>query len=125
LATLLALNLALAGCASPLKRFRKTSPAPAPASASPTYVAPALAPLGRVLSIDPVNGTAVVELSPFASIPADLAARALLARDPGSLTPTANLVASGRRSGAILGVYVIDGAPDANDEVVLKPSSIP
>ena len=99
-------------------RGKKKSPAPPPPA---TYIAPAHPGLGRILSHDANAGVALVELSPFAAIPADLAGRALIARDSATLAPTARLVASAHRSGTIVGVYVIEGTPRPDDEVALRP----
>ena len=120
------------------------SPAPAPAAASlgallllsacasggakrtdpaaPVYLAPLHVEVGSVLSHDAKAGTALVAISPFAKIPATLAGQTLISRHPETLEQTARLVASVHRTGSIFGAYVLEGAPDPKDEVVIPPA---
>ncbi len=107
---------ALTGCSL----FSKKSPTP-PATESSGPVAPAHVELGRIISLQPESGTALVEFVPQARPPAGLAGRALLARKLDTLEVTAQLVASPHQRGRILGVYVISGTPALDDEVVLVP----
>ena len=107
---------ALSGCSV----FSKKSPTrPATESGGPS--APAHLELGRIISLQPESGTALVEFVPHARPPAGLAGRALLARKLDTLEVTARLVASPHQRGRILGVYVISGTPALDDEVVLNP----
>ena len=125
--------VAAAGCTLPFGGTDRAAPREAAAPAGslnrepappPAYVAPAHRPVGRVLYPDPEGGVAVVELSPFVrpALIADLKGRELIARNPDTLEKTATLIASGRRDGAILGVYVKEGMPAPGDEVALPPA---
>lgn len=115
LATALAATTLLTGCAS-IGGSKKSEPA-----AEPLYRAPDSISLGRVLSHDAAAGTALVELAPFSQTPATLDGRAMIARHPATLEPTAQLVGSRWRSGRVVGVKVVEGAPAPDDEVVLAP----
>jgi hypothetical protein len=115
----LGLAVVFSGCGTTSPR--PTAPAETVSLTFPTYVAPARVVVGRVLSHDAAQGGAVVELSPFSTAPADLAGVALIARHPDTLAPTAELLASSRRTGNLLGVRVKSGAPAPGDEVVLPP----
>lgn len=108
-------------CACSSIGSRKGSARPQAANLNPTYLAPAHQSLGRIAFFDPVGAVAVMEFTPWVTPPADLAGRALIARHPDTLAPTANLTASTRRSGPTLGLYVTDGVPQPGDEVVLRP----
>ena len=116
----------LTGCAL-LRRGR----APAPDSSSPATAdrepgadrySPALStPLGRVLSHDPAARNVLIEFHALASPPADLAGRALVARHPETLAPTARLVAAPHRQARVFAAYVLEGALAAGDEVAIPP----
>ena len=118
-AAALGLLLVLPGCALWPSGKNKARPAPPRPGAC---TAPAHQSLGRILSHDAKAGVALVDLSPFATLPSDLAGRALIARDSATLAPTARLVASARRSGTVLGVYVVEGTPRPDNEVALSPA---
>ncbi len=102
------------GCSLPALRGKRSA-APGPQN----YLAPTHPELGRILSHDPAARTALVELTSFAQIPDVLAGQTLVARKPNSLQPTARLVASPHRTGRVFGVYVTEGNPAPDDEVVL------
>lgn len=113
----LAAVLLLGGCAS-----RTKNPSPENAAPPTERYSPALSTeLGRVISHDPAAATVLVEFSSFARPPADLAGRALLARNPDTLAPTARLVAAPHRTGRVFGAYVVAGQPSPDDEVVVPP----
>jgi hypothetical protein len=108
--------LLLNGCAS---RAKKTSEGRAPETAR---YSPAMSTeLGRVISYDPAAANVLIEFSSLANPPADLAGRALIARNPDTLAPTARLVAIAHRSGRVFGAYVVAGQPAPDDEVVIPP----
>ena len=110
----LLLLLALSGCAATLtKPLFKTPP--------PRYTAATHQEVGRVLRYDPAAATVLVEISPIATPPAELAGRELLARHPDTLVPTARLIASQHRQNRVFGAYVAQGTPSVGDEVVLPP----
>lgn len=113
--------LALLGACSTVGGKKGSPRAPA-ANPNPTYQAPTQPIVGRIVFFDPTGRVAVMEFSPWASLPSDLAGRALLSRHPDTLARTADLVASLHRTGSVLGVYVITGIPQPGDEVVLAPS---
>jgi hypothetical protein len=114
-----ALGLALAGCAGTGRH--PVAPPPAPA-APPGLIQPSpLLPVGRVLAVDGTVGTVIVDVSPYAALPADLTGRMLLARHPGDLQPTARLQASAYLRGRTLGTRLVEGRPAVGDEVVLLP----
>jgi hypothetical protein len=106
-----------AGCAS---RIEKTS-AEETAPKSERYSPAMSTELGRVISYDPAAANVIIEFSSFASPPADLSGRALIARNPDTLAPTARLVAAAHRTGRIFGAHVVAGQPAPDDEVVLPP----
>jgi hypothetical protein len=117
------LGLALAGCASAGRH-------PVAPSAPRATVAPAgqlqpspNRPVGLVLAVDGTNWTVIVDVSPYASLPADLTGRILLARNPGDLHPTARLQASAYLRGRTLGARLVEGQPAVGDEVVLPPAA--
>lgn len=109
-----ALLLALSGCATTrTKPLLKAPP--------PRYTAATHQEVGRILRYDPAAATALVEISPLATPPAELAGRELLARHPNTLVPTARLTASPHRQNRVFGAYVVQGTPALGDEVVLPP----
>lgn len=112
-----ALLLLLGGCASRAKKTSAEDAAPKTARYSPAMSTE----LGRVISYDPAAANVIIEFSSFASPPADLAGRALIARNPDTLAPTARLVAASHRTGRVFGAYVIEGRPAPDDEVVIAP----
>ena len=109
--------LLFGGCAS---RTGKTSTENS-ASKTARYSPAMSAELGRVISYDPAAANVLVEFSLFANPPADLAGRALIARNPETLVPTAHLVAAAHRTGRVCGAHVVAGQPKPDDEVVVPP----
>jgi hypothetical protein len=105
------------GCAS---RTQKTSAEDA-ASKAERYSPAMSTELGRVLSYDPAAANVIIEFSSFARPPAELAGRALIARHPETLVPTARLLASPHRTGRVFGAQVVAGQPSPDDEVVIPP----
>jgi len=86
-------------------------------------IAPLQPELGRILSLQPDNRTALVEFVPQFRPSSSLAGQSLLARNLDTLAETARLVASPHQRGRILGVYVISGSPSPGDEVVIVPTA--
>jgi hypothetical protein len=80
-----------------------------------------LLPVGRVLAVDETVGIVIVDISPYATLPADLTGRMLLVRNPADLHPTARLQASPYLRGRTLGTRLVAGQPAVGDEVVLLP----
>ena len=80
--------------------------------------------LGRVLAVDEKAQTAIIELSPYASLPADFDGQMLFTRDR-ELRPVARLQATPNLRGLILGVRTLEGRPAVGDEVVLPASAPP
>jgi len=115
---------ALSACGSSFKRGseRPGTPSSSATRQATTYLAPEHREIGRILFYDAAAQTALIEISPFIPFPPDLIGRALIVRHPDTLAPSARLVASGRRSGSILGAYVMDGTPAPGHEVVLPPA---
>jgi hypothetical protein len=112
-------TLLLAGCAS--NPGRRESRA-ARFAAEPTLTAPRHVELGRVLSHDAANRTAVIEFVPHFRPNPFLAGTPLIARRLDTLEPTAHLVAAPYQSGRFLGAYVEEGTPGPGDEVVIAPA---
>jgi hypothetical protein len=114
----LLLLLALSGCAATrTKPLLKAPP--------PRYTAATHQEVGRILRYDSAAATALVEITPLASLPNELAGRELLARHPNTLAPTARLIASPHRQNRVFGAYVVQGTPALGDEVVLPPPAPP
>jgi hypothetical protein len=112
------LLLALSGCATTrAKSLLKAPP--------PRYTAATHQEVGRVLRYDPGAATALVEITPLANVPNELAGRELLARHPDTLAPTARLIASPHRQNRVFGAYVVQGTPALGDEVVIPPPAPP
>lgn len=107
--------LLLAGCATASGRRAPRS------AAAPALVAPRHLELGRILSFDAADQTAVIEFVPHYRLDPFLAGTALIARRLDTLEPTARLVAAPYQSGRILGAYVESGTPGIDDEVVVAP----
>lgn len=108
------------GCSSKTTRAatgEENGNAPKPAR----YSAAMSTELGRVISYDPAAANVIIEFSSFASPPADLAGKALIARNPDTLAPTARLVSASHRTGRVFGAHVIAGQPAPGDEVVIPP----
>ena len=118
-----ALSLALfvtgSGCSSLPKVGKNKTAAPA----GPTLVAPKHLEVGRILSHDPAEATAVVEFVPQFRSAAPLVGTRLIARKPDTLAPTARLVAAPYQNNRTLGAYVSSGIPGIDDEVVIDPES--
>jgi hypothetical protein len=108
----------LAGCAT-FRRGGDSSASP------PLLVAPPHAELGRILSYDADDATAVIEFVPQYRGAPFLTGTRLIARRLDTLEPTALLVAAPYQSGRILGAYVTSGRPRVNDEVVIAPEPPP
>jgi hypothetical protein len=112
-----ALLLLGGGCASPTKKKSAEDAASTNARYSPAMSTE----LGRVISYDPAAANVIIEFSSLANPPADLAGRALIARNPDTLAPTARLIAIAHRSGHVFGAYVVAGQPAPDDKVVIPP----
>jgi hypothetical protein len=80
--------------------------------------------IGRVLAVDGPAHTAIVELSPYAELPADPDGKTLFARDR-ELRPVARLQATSYLRGLILGVRTLEGEPAIGDEIVLPAPTPP
>lgn len=81
--------------------------------------APAGVEIGRILAFDPKARTALVEIPAHLPLQPDLAGRSVVVRNLANLASTAHGVVSPHRAGRIFGIYVIDGVPSVEDEVVL------
>jgi len=114
----LAALLPLGGCAS---RANKKAAAAEAAALAARYSPAMSTELGRVISYDPAAANVIIEFTPLANPPADLAGRALIARNPDTLVPTARLIGVAHRTSRVFGAYVIDGQPAPDDEVVIPP----
>ena len=121
----LALCLLLAGCAT-APRSATPLAAPKPGEGgSAVRLQPSLSlTVGRVLAVDEKAQTVIVDVSPYATLPADLTGQTLLARDPASLLPTARLQASPYQRGRTLGTRLLEGHPALGDEIVLPPPAV-
>lgn len=86
-------------------------------------MAPRHVEIGRVLSYDPADATAVVEFVPQFRGPAPVDGTKLISRKLDTLQPTARLVAAPYRNSRTLGAYVVSGTPGVDDEVVIDPES--
>jgi hypothetical protein len=109
--------LAFSGCSVLPKRK-------APPPAEPVLIAPKHVEVGRILSYDADDATAVIEFSPHfrSAIPA--AGTPLIARKLDTLEPTARLTAAPYRNNRTLGAYVVSGHPRIDDEVVIAPEPV-
>ncbi len=110
----LAALILLAGCATPGRRAPR-------AAAEPTLTAPRHVEIGRILSFDAADRTAVIEFVPHYRPNPFLAGTPLISRRLDTLEPTARLVAAPYQSGRFFGAYVEDGNPGPDDEVVIAP----
>lgn len=110
------LGFVLTGCASRGKRAAKNA-------GGPVLVAPRHVEIGRILSHDPADATAVIEFVPHYRSPAPLAGTALISRKLDTLEPTARLIAAPYQNDRTLGAYVSSGRPGLDDEVVIAPES--
>lgn len=115
----LSLALLFAGCAS-LPKFEKKR---ADSAAEPTLLPPKHVEVGRILSYDATDATAVIEFVPQFRGGAPLAGTKLIARELDTLEPTARLVAAPYQNNRTLGAYVTSGTPGVDDEVVIAPES--
>jgi len=123
-ASILALcSLLLAGCASRSPRSGATDKDASP-SAQPERTLPGPAQvIGRVIAVDPRTLFVMIEVAPYAIVPANFNERMLISRLP-NLTPTARLQASAYLRGHILGARVLAGRPQVGDEVVFPPATL-
>ncbi len=109
--------LLLAGCAT------RTGSKP-PASAKPAAVIPSpFAVVGHVLDVDASTGNVIIDVAPYAVMPADFSGKIMLTRTEADLRPTAKLEASPYLRGHILGAHLLAGRPNIGDEVVLPPAT--
>ncbi len=76
----------------------------------------ALRPVGRVIWVDTAEGTAVLQLNRGASLPSGI----LVSRND-VLFETGRLQATGPREGRSAGARILEGLPNAGDEVVAAP----
>lgn len=81
--------------------------------------------VGRILEYDAAAGTALIEVPAPLPPPSGLAGVALGVRHPVTLAQTARVVVSSHRAGRIIGVYVIEGQPSPEDEVVRLAETLP
>lgn len=123
LPTLLAVLLGGAGCAHP------TSPTPANSGGAPateprpipaTLALSQQALVGRIISCDPSQGFAVVELVNEAPAEAVADGAVLVVRSL-DLRETARVRASRYLKGKMLGTNIVSGRPAVGDEVVFPP----
>jgi len=110
--------LLLAGCAT-----RTVGKPPAP-----TVKAGAVAPspfwvVGHVLDVDATTGNVIIDVAPYAVLPADFSGKIMLTRAEADLRPTAKLQASPYLRGHILGAQLLAGRPNPGDEVVIPPAT--
>ena len=104
--------LLLSGCAT-LGRKPAPSGAIGAIMPSPTQV------VGRVIAVDTVHSTVIIEVGAHVVLPSDWSTRILIARTD-SLLPTARLQSSAYLRGRILGATLLEGQPAVGDEVVCK-----
>jgi hypothetical protein len=76
----------------------------------------ALRPIGRVIWVDSAEGTAVIQLHRGAS----LTSETLISRND-ALFETGRLQPAGPREGRSAGARILEGLPNAGDEVVAAP----
>jgi hypothetical protein len=113
------LLLPSAGCTT----FRHGETASPPPGAEPVLLAPRHLEIGRILSYDPTDVTAVIEFVPHYRSAVSLAGTSLISRKLDTLEPTARLIASPHQNADTLGAYVTSGQPSPDDEVVIAPES--
>lgn len=109
-------SLGLSGCAGLGKK--KSA-----AANGPVLVAPKHIEMGRILSYEAADKTAVIEFVPWFRPGVPLAGTKLIARKLDTLAPTARLVAAPYQNNRTLGAYVESGTPGVEDEVVIDPES--
>jgi len=120
-------SLLLAGCATGGKTSAPKGGATETAAASPPAKSTQVVPgpvevVGRVIAIDPRSLTVVIDVAPYASLPATLAGRVLITRTD-DLRPTARLESSPYLRGRTLGARMLAGKPQIGDEVVIAPAA--
>ena len=76
--------------------------------------------VGRVIAIDRPSLSVIIELAPYAVVPAGYDGRMLIAR-LDDLRPTARLQASPYVRGRMLGARLLAGSPQVGNEVVFAP----
>ncbi|CAM3125126.1 hypothetical protein [Rariglobus hedericola] len=90
-----------------------------PTKASVTVPGPVMV-VGRVIAIDSRSLSVIVELAPYAVMPASYNGSILIARRD-DLQPVARLQASAYIRGRTLGTRLLAGNPQVGDEVVFAP----
>jgi len=108
--------LLLGGCASLGRKAPADMGLASKLNANTTTASSALV-VGRIITIDPVSLSVLVEVGPFVVLPPDFATRILITRTD-DLRPTARLQSSSYIRGRILGTRLIAGVPHVGDEVV-------
>jgi hypothetical protein len=76
--------------------------------------------VGRVIAVDLSSLSVVIDLAPYAVLPAGFAGQTLIARRL-DLAPTARMQASPYLRGRTLGARLLAGRPQIGDEVVFAP----
>jgi len=109
--------LLLAGCAT--GTGGKKQPAPAKAS---TVIPSPFVVVGHVLDVDAATGNVIIDVAPYAVLPADFSGKIMLTRTE-DLRPTAKIEASPYLRGHILGAHLLAGRPGIGDEVVIPPAT--
>ncbi|MDF3059051.1 MAG: hypothetical protein K0R17_3266 [Rariglobus sp.] len=116
-------SLLLAGCSS---RGSKTvakdgGGTSAPPGSQATHTVPGpVQVVGRVIAVDLRTLSVIIELAPYATLPADFSGRILMTR-LDDLRPTARLQASSYLRGRTLGARLMAGQPQIGNEVVFVP----
>lgn len=117
-------TLLVAGCAFTRTKFPKATGgmrAESPEDANRVVPGPAQV-VGRVIAVDPRTLTVIIELAPYATMPARFDGQTMIAR-ANDLRPTARLEASRYLRGRTLGARIVAGKPRIDDEVVFPPAS--
>jgi len=115
--------LLAAGCASRGNKSAAGSAGGAGPAVQPAATVPGPVQIvGRVLAVDLRTLAVIVELAPYAVLPADFNGRILISRQD-NLRPTARLQASPYLRGRTLGTRLQAGRPQVGDEVVFAPSA--
>jgi hypothetical protein len=112
------LVLASSGCSVLPKR--KAGPQPEPLLVAPKHVE-----IGRILSYDTEDATAVIEFLPHFRGAIPPSGTPLIVRKLDTLEPTARLTAAPYRNNRTLGAYVVSGRPGIDEEVVIDPEPPP
>ena len=116
-------SLLLAGCISRDAKPATVDDAAPAADARPVRTTPGpVQVVGRVIAVDMRTLTVVIELAPYAVLPANFNGRLLIAR-MDDLRPTARLQASPYVRGRTLGARLLAGQPRIGHEVVFAPEA--